>query len=540
MRENSDNTDEYIREGDRLKEAGKFDEAIAIYQKVLTRQPHDAFASNKLADIYYTQGKLAEAIALCHQIVGNEPEFAPAYKTLGNALQAQNKIEAAARAYSLAIHIDPKFAEAQVNLGSMFYKQGLVDTAMILYQKAIAIAPDLAPAYWNLGKLLEQQGRLYEGFALQEKAIALQPNLRNLIHKSGEESPFEKWESDKFNSSSTAPGNYPQPAITKPLPPLELPEEHKYLAAGDRLLAESQFPEAIAKYQQAIEIKPDFAEAYSGIGMAILQDSKQQGRLFEESGDRALANFEKALEIQPQLSSAYRGWLELIEGWWSGNLVALKDARNKLTQDFAALRKSWRLSLQQVVYLCLATVGKLNRETISAQIKILKQVPDSILIYQFSASEDEADIGGIKLIYQRECQSSGVSFHRVKFVAKEEKSSLYLLADVILDVYPQNDVKHSLEALWFDLPLVSLTGENIVSKMGEIFLDDLGIKEGIARNWEEYAAWGIRLGKEEHLRKSIKQKLIDSKLSENSAALWQPEKFFAEIKPIFYRFLKEV
>ena len=48
----------------------------------------------------------------------------------------------------------------------------------------------------------------------------------------------------------------------------------------------------------------------------------------------------------------------------------------------ANLRKSQRIGLDQIVYLCLAPGRKFNQDLVNAQIDILKQVPNSILVYK--------------------------------------------------------------------------------------------------------------------------------------------------------------
>ena len=64
---------------------------------------------------------------------------------------------------------------------------------------------------------------------------------------------------------------------------------------GNALLQKGQTDEAIASYQKALEIKPGYAEAHSNLGNALLQ----KGRT-----DEAIAQFQKAIEIQPEYAEA--------------------------------------------------------------------------------------------------------------------------------------------------------------------------------------------------------------------------------------------
>lgn len=72
--------------------------------------------------------------------------------------------------------------------------------------------------------------------------------------------------------------------------------------AGMRLLGPGDFQGAAAQFTKAIEIVPEYADAYLGRGKA---------RLAAGQADAALADFEKAIAIDPTLDLAYtsRGML---------------------------------------------------------------------------------------------------------------------------------------------------------------------------------------------------------------------------------------
>lgn len=197
------------------------------------------------------------------------------------------------------------------------------------------------------------------------------------------------------------------------------------------------------------------------------------------------------------------------------------------------LRKSHRIGLNQIVYLCVASGRKLNPDLINAQIKILKQVPDSVLLYKGL----QGDRALIYKKYQEECIAQGVSFHRVKFLdfsPREENHRLsYIFADIMLDSYPYNEGTHSLEALWFETPIVTRVGEQYLSRMGYSFLKNLGINTGIAQSWEDYIEWGVKLGKDENLRKEIQEKLRKAKQKETLAPLWNPKKLAEDLYSLF-------
>ncbi|GAB4279186.1 MAG: hypothetical protein Fur0025_06220 [Oscillatoriaceae cyanobacterium] len=195
-------------------------------------------------------------------------------------------------------------------------------------------------------------------------------------------------------------------------------------------------------------------------------------------------------------------------------------------------RKALRIAPEQIVYLCTIPGRKINPETAKAQVQILAAVPDSVLIYK-----GKGDTTIIQSIYHQQCQEMGVGFHRIKFLpfapTEELHRSIYQIADIFLDSYPYNGGTHTLEALWFNLPVVTHVGEQFVSRMGNSFLQTLGIEQGIAQNWEEYIYWGVRFGQDITFRDKIRQHLVQSKQGDNPAPLWNPRQFARDMYDLF-------
>ena len=66
---------------------------------------------------------------------------------------------------------------------------------------------------------------------------------------------------------------------------------------GNALKDQGKLDEAIAAYNKALSIKPDYADAYNNMGNA-LQD---QGKL-----DEAIAAYNKALSLKPDYAEAQK------------------------------------------------------------------------------------------------------------------------------------------------------------------------------------------------------------------------------------------
>jgi predicted O-linked N-acetylglucosamine transferase (SPINDLY family) len=196
-------------------------------------------------------------------------------------------------------------------------------------------------------------------------------------------------------------------------------------------------------------------------------------------------------------------------------------------------RRAQRITEDQVAYLCVATGQKVSKEMLEAQVHILRHVPNSILFYKCRVG----DMDTIWLLYQEECQRQGVHANRIRFLPRtareEDHRTAYLMTDVLLDSYPYSGATHDLEALWFNLPIVTRIGEQSFSRLGYSLMRAAGLdNEGMTWSWDEYIEWGVRYGRDRNLRQAVQEKLRRAKDPSNPALLWNPKQFAADFYAI--------
>jgi predicted O-linked N-acetylglucosamine transferase (SPINDLY family) len=201
-----------------------------------------------------------------------------------------------------------------------------------------------------------------------------------------------------------------------------------------------------------------------------------------------------------------------------------------------AIRNALGIGLNQMTYLCVAPGRKTNPEMVRAQVKILKEVPDSLLI-----RKGQGDPDVIHSTYREECEIQGVDFARIKFIgqtrSEEEHRAIYYVADVLLDSYPYNGGTHNLEALWANLPVVTRSGDQYLSRMGYAFLKSANLDVGAAWSWEEYTHCGVKFGRDAGFRNAVKEHLVKSKQPEHLAPLWNPKKLAKDMYEVFQKLL---
>ena len=119
---------------------------------------------------------------------------------------------------------------------------------------------------------------------------------------------------------------------------------------GREAMMRSKFPEALAYFQRATELDPQFARGWSSLAMAqsFTSESNDDPKVIKAGADRAMESSEKAIALDPNLGDGYaaRGYLRARDQWdWTGALSDLEravqldphDGRNLLRHGFLLL-----------------------------------------------------------------------------------------------------------------------------------------------------------------------------------------------------------
>jgi tetratricopeptide (TPR) repeat protein len=193
------------------------------------------------------QGKNEQAVALLRGLIESEPRNADARLLLGSVL-----MEVGQRAESIAqlreaVRLLPESAEAYNALGEAHNAFGQAAAARPQFERAVALDPRHAQAQLNLGDVLVQ---------LNEPSLAI-PHLDEAIRLFGRkpDAAYAYYLRAKIHSDGGDAGK------------------------------------AVSELQQAIELRPDFAEAWSDLGSA-------RKRLLDDDG--ALTAFRRAVALSPE------------------------------------------------------------------------------------------------------------------------------------------------------------------------------------------------------------------------------------------------
>jgi tetratricopeptide (TPR) repeat protein len=152
---------------------GRWDEAIACFNKALEHDPKDAAVHDLLGLALYYKGQVDEAIACYNKALELDPKRASAHTNLGNALAEKGQLDEAIASYNKALELEPRDAQAHINLGKALGDKGRWDEAIACYKKALELHPKDAWAHFNLSAALYHKGQVDEALASYKKAMAL-------------------------------------------------------------------------------------------------------------------------------------------------------------------------------------------------------------------------------------------------------------------------------------------------------------------------------------------------------------------------------
>ncbi|MCE2669155.1 MAG: O-linked N-acetylglucosamine transferase, SPINDLY family protein [Microcystis sp.] len=176
-------------------------------------------------------------------------------------------------------------------------------------------------------------------------------------------------------------------------------------------------------------------------------------------------------------------------------------------------------------YLTVQTGVKRNPETIRLQLQVLKAVPNSYLSIQ-----GLSDAKSVEKLFFKIAEEEGINYERLKILPLYP-TGIYRanlrIADVVLDTYPFTGGMTTLDVLWMGIPLVTKVGQQWSSRNSYTLMVNAGISEGIAWSDEEYIDWGIKLGKDEQLRRKVIAKLDESR---QNSPIWNARQFTKNVE----------
>jgi tetratricopeptide (TPR) repeat protein len=271
-----------------LEEDGREGESAEARRRA--RQVGKATASShyQTGELLRVMGRTDDAIDEFNEAIRLDPQHADSWQALGRALREQSKWPEAANAHRHAIEYMPDMAEAYFGLAEPLSKLGDFAGAKKLYEKAIELRPDMPEPYGFLARLLERKGDRKEAENVLRKAAERCPNDAHVHSYLGQILGSTHRNGEALHEFAIAVELKPSYAEAR----VGLAMQQRILGRNDAHLIE----EAIKNNRIAVEIDPELASGYYGLGMCYMRKKDW------ESADE---NFQKATSCNPKMAPAW-------------------------------------------------------------------------------------------------------------------------------------------------------------------------------------------------------------------------------------------
>lgn len=188
---------------------------------------------------------------------------------------------------------------------------------------------------------------------------------------------------------------------------------------------------------------------------------------------------------------------------------------------------------KHIVFGSFNNYSKITEKCIRMWSDILIKTSNSRLYLKSLAFYDK---GSAKNIYSR-FEKYGIDSNRIVIIQPtnsiKEHLDKYNEIDIALDAYPYNGTTTTCEAMIMGVPVITLSGEEHLSRVGKSLLSNIGLSELIACSEEEYIQKTIELASDRErlygIKKDLRNKMINSDLMDK-------EGFTAEFEKILKGF----
>lgn len=165
-----DNIDVLINRAFDASQAGQYEAAIILYQKVVKIEPDNTNALFALGALYQKLGQIEDAKREYGQLLRIEPNHE---RGINNyiALIAEESPSKALGQLKEMERINPSFSPVKAQIGMIYAKAGEFELAEIYLRKAIMLAPEVVNYRYNLAIVMDRSGRIQEALQLYRQVL---------------------------------------------------------------------------------------------------------------------------------------------------------------------------------------------------------------------------------------------------------------------------------------------------------------------------------------------------------------------------------
>ncbi len=481
----------------------------------------------------------------------------------GNAAMHAGDVLLARACYERAIELDPNFGDAHFNLGATYQAQSLHHLALPHYERGVALMAD--PSIY-LGNVLNTKMRICDWQGLnalieqiesrvlsnqktcppfqiisfsgspdvQRKAAALWVDAYPTLSDVGHFTSRQKQANEKIRVAYFSADFQSHPVSYLTAEMFELhdktqfeliafsnghaPEGDPYRArihaAFDQLIdIRAMSDEDVVRLARQMEI--DVAVDLTGLtqggrtGILMARVAPVQMHYLGYPATTSALNGDYMIADQMLVPTA-------MQQHYSERMLYLphcfqvsdrKRLRAVQYENRAVARIAYGLPEGGFVFCSFCNSYKITPEVFDSWMRILQAAPNSVLMLYADSEIAQSNL-------RSESEARGVSADRLVFgtrVGVPDYLARLAACDLFLDTLPYNGGTTANDALWMGLPLLTMAGETMTSRMAASLLHTLGLDELVATNWSDYEARAIALATQPKYYEAIKQQLHEQR-----------------------------
>ncbi|HEB60591.1 MAG TPA: tetratricopeptide repeat protein [Phycisphaeraceae bacterium] len=279
-----------VEQGHQLAARGLTDEALAAFEKAIETSPRLAEAYLGAAQIYQVKGDYETAAEAYGKAAQLRPSSFDAHFGQGLMLQLLERFSEAVRAYLRAVQLKPYDGPTNLNLATSYLRLGEARQALPYAERAVSLDPGNGAAHMNLGAVYTELKRYDEALYEYEAALGiLGPDpqvLRNLAETQDRLEMYEDMYETLLKLAKIDPG------------------AKTFERLGYACFKTRRYNAALASFESAVRIDPDYVAALNGVGVCLLNQYLMSESKDEKIHQRAIDMLRRSLQLnqnQPQI-----------------------------------------------------------------------------------------------------------------------------------------------------------------------------------------------------------------------------------------------
>jgi protein O-GlcNAc transferase len=497
---NSESAEPHFNLGKLLQEQGNPEKAVSYYEAAVKLKPDFLDALSNLGNTLLTLNRPDEAVVLFNRALAIKPDFIAAYVNLAAALRAVQRLQEAVETCETALRLQPDLPEAHVNLGMALQALGRLDEAAVALEQGIRLAPGAQPVHTGLILNMHYQATVSEAeiFAAAQRfatQLAVTANTRFTNLPDPARRLRVGYVSGDFKQHPV--GFFLSPVLANHDPASI--EIYAYNNHTQNDWVTQQLRALCAQWRSVVGMSDQsFASLVAADGIDILVD------LSGHTSDSRLGVF--ALKPAPVQLSWLGFWgttglptIDYIlsdvttipegdERHYSETVFRLPDSRFCYAPPYYAPTPATTPAYLKNGYVTFGSFNNLSKigpDVIELWARVLQQTPTARLLLKWASLAD----GAVRQSLFDSFALHGIGPERLTMrpaSPHHEMLAEYGDMDIALDPFPFSGGLTSCEALWMNVPVVTLPGSRAVSRQTQGFLRAIGLPELVASSADDY------------------------------------------------------